>query len=107
MSAVQMSPDSAWMVGSTLTALIATGPAYLAAKRGSKKAESTEHAVKEHEVTREAMQNAVTLALGPISGRLDEMHKTLADIQGWQAEHTTEHAVSALRRPLLEVRKGE
>jgi hypothetical protein len=106
------SPDGAWLAGSVAAAFIG-GPltAYVAAKRGARKAESTEHAVAEHEATRAIVVDAVTAAvgavIGPVNGRLDEMHKSLADIGQWQAEHATTHAVSELTRPaLMEYRKG-
>lgn len=92
MSVAQMSPDSAWIVGSAVTAAIMAGPAYIAAKRGSRKAESTEHAEE---------------FFGRVLGHLEEQRDQLNDIRSWQAEHTTEHAVSKLMAPSLEIRKGK
>lgn len=99
-----MNPDDAWLIGSVVTACIGAAPAYLAAKRGSRKAESTEHAEMAHEVTR----TVIAEAIGPLTGRLDEMHRTLAEVRDWQAEHTTEHAVTKLQAiPRIELRKGK
>lgn len=100
---VSMTPDDAWIVGSSLTALIATGPAYLAAKRGAQKTGHTDP-----EVAKAAVVDALQAVVGPLNGRLDEMHQTLNDISKWQSEHATDHAISALTRsPILEIRKGE
>lgn len=100
-------PDFAWMVGTAIGAIITTGPAYLAARRGGKHAESTSHAESEHEATRQAMTDALGAVVGSLNGRLDEMHTTIKDMRDWQAEHTTEHAISALTRSsVLEMRKG-
>lgn len=102
MSAAQMSPDAAWIVGAAISAGITAGPAYIAAKRVARKAESTEHAEVEHSVTRESFAEFA----GKILGRLDEQRETLSEVRDWQAEHTTEHAVARLVSP-LEIRKGK
>lgn len=103
MSNPLISPDGAWIVGSIVTA----GPAYIMARRSGRKAESTNHAELEHVATRAAMVESLNAVIGPLNGRLDEMHATMADMRDWQAEHATDHAVSALQRiPLYEHRKG-
>lgn len=97
----QMTPDNAWVLGASLSAAIAAGPAYLASRR-ARKAESTAHAEHEHEITRDAFAELT----GSVIGRLDEMHATLSDLREWQAAHTTEHAVARIVSP-YEVRKGK
>jgi hypothetical protein len=114
MSKPLITPDFAYV----LAAVIATGPAYIMARRSSKKAdkaestvvnaESTKHAEQEHERTRAAMVDALNAVVGPLNGRLDEMHATIADMHAWQADHALQHATAALKRsPILEFRKGE
>lgn len=105
-----MDPDAAWIIGTAIGALITTGPAYIAAKRSDRKigkAESTAHAENEHAQTRQIVVDALNSVVGPLNGRLDEMHATLADIHEWQADHGLQHASEALKRiPALEIRKG-
>lgn len=100
------SPDSAWMVGTLLGAVISAGPAYIAAKRSDRKGKNAD--VAQHETTRQTVVDAITAVIGPLNGRLDEMHATLADVRDWQAEHATSHAVSELTRsPILEMRRND
>jgi hypothetical protein len=104
MSNPLMSPDAAWVIGTTLGAAISAAPAYIATKRSNRKVETSEHT--EHEATRTAMVDALKLIVGPLDGRLTEMHIDIKEMRDWQAEHTTEHAVTALTRsPILEYRK--
>jgi hypothetical protein len=91
----QMNPDTAWIVGSAVSAVIATGPAYIAAKRGAAKRPDDTAA---HAETRNAVADSLNMAVGQIMGRLDAMAGQLSDVQSWQAEHTTEHAVSRITR---------
>jgi TolA-binding protein len=101
-----VNPDAVWLVGSLAVAGIAAGPAYIAAKRGAKRAESTDHAEAEHKATRDAMVEALSSVVGPLNGRLDEMHAQLNDIREWQTDHAVEHATEKLTRPsVLEYRK--
>lgn len=93
-----MTPDAAWMIGSVVTAVIATGPAYLAARRSRTNAS--------HAVTN-AVGDVISREFGAISAKLDEHGKQLTDIQEWQAEHTTEHAVSTIMRSRLELRRRQ
>lgn len=102
MAGAQMTPDSAWIIGSALTAIIATGPSYLA-RRAARKAESTEHAEREHTVTRDAFAEFT----GKVLSRLDDQREQLNDVREWQAEHSTAHAIDKLTVPALEVRKGK
>jgi hypothetical protein len=97
-----MTPDLAWVVGSA----IAAGPAYLMA-RLARQTESTKHAEGAHAETRQVMVDALNAVVGPLTGRLDEMHATLADVHEWQAQHSLEHSTEELKRiPALEIRKG-
>lgn len=107
MSILQMTPDSAWVAGSVIVAVVSAGPAYLMARR-SRAAESTPHAEAAHAATRETIVDAINAAIGPLHGRLDEMHATLADQTAWQREHAVQHAVNSLHRsPILEMRKAK
>jgi predicted nucleic acid-binding protein len=104
MSAAQMSPDTAWVVGSVVTAVVASGPAYLAAKRGASKRPDESAA---HAETRATVTDSLNIAVGQIMGRLDAMAAQLSDVQSWQAEHTTEHAVSRITRADVVERRSE
>lgn len=100
------SPDGAWMIGTLLGAAISAGPAYLAAKRSNRRVTGVEQS--QHEATRQATVDALNAVMGPVTGRLDEMHATIADVRDWQAEHATTHAVDSLTRsPILEMRRND
>jgi hypothetical protein len=96
------------MVGTIIGALVTSGPMYLALRKGRKlqEAESTPHAIREHEMTREAIKDALTAVVAPLSGRLDEMHATMNDMREWQQDHATAHAIAAMHVSPLELRKG-
>lgn len=82
------SPNWAYVVG----ALVTAGPAYLLARRNNGAAAA------EGQATRTAVTDALNQGLGQVSGRLDAMHSDIKEVQAWQAEHTTEHAVMTLTR---------
>lgn len=93
------SPDWAYVVGAALTAV----PAALVGRRHRGAAQT------EGQATRSAVTDALNQAVGTLTGRLDSVDSKLADVQTWQAAHTTEHAISALtatdlRRTRLERR---
>jgi shikimate kinase len=86
-----VNPDTAWAIGAVASALVTTGPAYLAVRR------SRGTAREEGSATREAL-----LAVR------DELRSDIREVRDWQAAHQTEHAVYGLgvRRP-LETRDNE
>jgi hypothetical protein len=100
-----MSPDSAWTIGAIAVSLITTGPAYLAARR------SRGAAREEGATTRDALGEAVAQINGRIDGLAEGLRADIAEVRDWQAEHVTEHAVSAFQQthphPRLERRKAE
>jgi hypothetical protein len=87
-----ISPGTAWLIGAVVTSAVTTGPAYLAARR------SRGAAREEGALTRDA----VVEAIGELNGRLDELGEGLrsdiAEVRDWQAAHTTDHAIAAIRR---------
>lgn len=101
-------PNATWLVGIILGGIITSGPMYLALRKGRKleEAESTPHAVQQHELTREAIKESLTGLIGPLSGQLEEMHRTMADMREWQEDHATSHALAALHTSPLTYRKG-
>ena len=108
MSNPMQNPDVAWTIGTIIGAIITSGPMYLALRKGRKleEAESTPHAVREHELTREAIKDALGGLIGPLNGRLDEMHATMNDMREWQEDHATTHAIAAMHKSPIEYRKG-
>lgn len=97
-----LTPDGAWVVGSVVTAAVAAGPAYLAARRSKN---SARH---EGEATRSAVTDALNQAVGELHGRFDGLSSQLKDVQEWQSEHVTEHAVDRFARtPRLELRRRD
>lgn len=92
-SAYSLTPDDAWIVGSALAAAIAAGPAYLAARKNKRTASN--------------VKDTLAYEFGRLHERLDSQDRALTDVQAWQAEHTTEHAVSLLTRRGLEIRRRD
>lgn len=92
MDGASVTPGMAWAIGAIVTSLVTTGPAYLAARR------SRGAAREEGELTREALNGVV----GHINGRIDELGEGLrsdiAEVRDWQAAHTTDHAIAAIRQ---------
>lgn len=97
-----LTPDAAWVVGSVVTAAVAAGPAYIASRRSKT---SARH---EGEATRNAVTDALNQAVGTLHGRFDSLAEQLKDVQDWQAEHVTEHAVDRFTRsPRIELRRRD
>lgn len=88
MSAAQMNPDVAWVIGAIASAAVTAGPAYLSARR------SRGAAREEGQATRDALQSAVDSISGRVDGVRDELRSDIKEVRDWQAEHTTEHAIS-------------
>jgi len=77
----------AWAVGAVLVSLVTTGPAYLAARR------SRGTAREEGALTRDAVSEAI----GALNGRVDDLRSDIAEVREWQAAHTTDHTIAAIR----------
>jgi outer membrane murein-binding lipoprotein Lpp len=71
-----------------ITSVVTTGPAYLAARR------SRGAAREEGEQTRDAISEAI----GSLNGRMDDLRQDIAEVRDWQAAHTTDHAIAAIRQ---------
>lgn len=91
MDGAQIGPGAWWALGAVATSLVTTGPAYLAARR------SRGAAREEGALTRDAVSEAI----GQLNGRIDELGEGLrsdiAEVRDWQAAHTTDHAIAAIR----------
>lgn len=94
MASPAMSPDWAYVIGAAVTA----GPAYWASRR------SRGAAAAEGAATRTAVTDVLNQGLGDVAGRLDLLHDSVKEVKTWQAEHTTEHAITSLTRRRLERR---
>lgn len=92
MDGASVSPGLWWAVGAVITSAVTTGPAYLAARR------SRGAAREEGALTRDAVSEAI----GELNGRIDELGQSLrsdiAEVRDWQAAHTTDHAIAAIRQ---------
>lgn len=84
MDGVSITPGLWWLIGTAVT----TGPAYLAARR------SRGAAREEGALTRDAVSEAI----GQLGGRMDELRSDVSEIRDWQAAHTTDHAIAAIRQ---------
>lgn len=92
MSAAQVTPDVAWVIGAVVSAAVTAGPAYLAIRhtRGTAREEGS--------ATRDAL-----------AAVRDELRSDIKEVRDWQAGHQTEHAVYSLHAPngrRLERRNG-
>jgi hypothetical protein len=90
MSAAQMTPDLAWVVGAVVSAAVTAGPAYFAIRRSKGTAEA------EGSATREAL-----------AGVRDELRSDIKEVRDWQASHQTEHAVYSLNSHRFERRDSD